>query len=118
MNNFNLMTDVERFTVDTFLVTRASSSYEFFHSEFISLPYDNKGNILMSYPTEKVPEKGIKKVLNSIKNRLQGNEDKSIGIPVGTEGYYFFNSEYSQLSRDAKQNIIVPEDIYTKIKRK
>ena len=114
MKKFEVLADKNRFIVDTFLVTRASSSFEFFHSEFKSLPFDLNGNILMSYQKEDDSKKGLKNLLISIRECLAGNQDKSIGVPIGTEGYYYFNSEYSNLSRDAKQNIIVPEDIQVK----
>ena len=116
MKNFNLQMDQNNFYEHTYTISKFSNSFSFFNSEFKDLNYDLEGNILLTVHKEK-SENSIHKVLNSIKEYF-GNNDHSVGVSMASEGYMYFSSEYSNLSKDANHNIIVPVDEYPKVKVK
>lgn len=117
MNNADLSNKKLDNIESVYLISRSSHSYEFFHSEFKTLSYDADGNILLNY-AEKEKKSVIKNILISIKEHLL-SRDKSLGIPIGSQEYTFFATEYrNQLATDNKHNIIVPEEEYPKIKIK
>jgi hypothetical protein len=114
----NTQTEKLDYIENVYLIPRSSHSYEFFHSEFKTLPLDSQGNILLNYGERKEKKNIVKDILLTIKDHLVSN-DKSVGIPIGSAEYSFFNTEYhNQLVKDANQNIIVPEEEYPKTKVK
>lgn len=117
MKNFNLQVSQNRLYEDTFFVSRANHSYPFFSTEYRSLPLDSEGNILLRFPAEK--ETSIfNRIFNSIKERILNN-DKSVGIPVGSEEYSYFQSEFnSRFPEDIHHNLIISEEEFPKVMTK
>lgn len=117
MKNFNLQVSQNRLYEDTFFISRANHSYAFFSTEYRSLPLDSEGNILLRFPSEKGTN-FFNKILNSIKDYIL-NDDKSVGIPVGSEEYSYFQSEFnSRFPEDIHHNLIISEEEYPKVKTK
>ena len=104
---------------NTYLISRSSTSYEFFHSEFKALPRDLEGNILLNCEQKVNRRNSMKDMLLAIKERLLSEKDTAIGIPVGSAEYLFFKTEYpNQFIEDIEHNIIVPGEEYPKVKVK
>ena len=104
---------------NTCSISRSSTSYEFFHSEFKTLPRDLEGNILLNYEQKGSKKTSMKDVLLAIKERLLSSDDTAIGISVGSAEYSFFKTEYpNQFIEDIEHNIIVPGEEYPKVKVK
>ena len=117
MKNFDLRVTHDRIYEDSFCISRANQSYNYFESEYNDMPRDIYGNFLLSSISKK-KENIFNKIFHSIKENLLSDE-KAIGISFGSSEYNYFQSEYnSLLSKDANQNIIVPLDEYPKVKVK
>ena len=117
MQDFNLQVGSDYFLESSYRICRTSDAYSFFNTEFHELAYDLNGNILLPNDfrnPSKEKKNAIQSVFESIKEQLT-RKDSSIAIPMGRDEYSFFATEY-RLSKDANQNIIVPEDEHTQIK--
>ncbi len=113
MKDFNLHTNKNMFSENTYCISRSSHSYAFFTSEFTKDPLsrDIEGNILLTYKEVK-RNCLITRIFQSVKEYLSSRENRSVGIPVGSQLHTFFITEYPhQLTEDAQHNIIVPEEI-------
>ena len=115
MKEFNLQVGSDYFSGNSYCICRNSNAYSFFDSEFHGFSYDSAGNILLPNDfIEKKKKNAIQNIFQSVKEQLT-RKDSSIAIPMGTDEYSFFATEY-RFSKDTNHNIIVPEDEHIQVK--
>ncbi|MBQ6135420.1 MAG: hypothetical protein IJI60_03790 [Bacilli bacterium] len=102
MKKFRLFANCNLFQRNTYRIDRFSKAYSFFNSEY-HFSHDLNENIIL--PFNIVEEEQKKK--DFAKKRME--EEKAIAVPIGSEQYQFFASEFPEYrhSLDRVNNCVI-----------
>lgn len=101
----------------TYNISRDCNAYSFFDTEFHNLPHDLDGSIMLPFDLEEHNRKNRAQQIREFLKEHFAKNGEAVGIPMGSDEYAYFTSEYHNLSEDYHHNIIVPvEEISSKRK--
>ena len=102
MKKFRLLANCSLFQKNTYRIDHFSKAYSFFNSEY-RFSHDLNENIIL--PFNIVEEEQKKKEFE--KKRME--EEKAIAVPIGSEQYQFFASEFPEYrhSLDRVNNCVI-----------